>query len=514
MHNNYHFLRLLTPVLDKKLKGSRLVTAFSQARDELILEFHQGRTSFFIRALLGSSFSCLSFPASVHRARKNSVDLFEGFPGAEVTSVQQFDNERAFAIRFVENSLLFKMHGNRSNIIAFVGAMPTELFRNHLTADLQIDLATLNKHIDYSREAWEAGTATPSQRYFTWGKPVWHWLAAKGFDKASPDERWRMIEEVKQLLDDPKISVVQSGQRTALTLLPEDDAVYTTTDPVKALNDFFPRYLSNEAWQRERTTLTQMLSGRIHQSTLQLSKLQERLEAVHQDHHFQRWADLIMANIHRITPGQTKVTLEDPVTGKLEEVTLRSDISPQKTASIYFQKEKNRSKEISHLTTSIEKKKAELRQWQSWMAEVEGAQELDTLRAIHSRLARSSEGQVQKLPWHAFLFKGFEIRVGRNAEANDALTLGSFKEDLWLHAKDVSGSHVIIKHQAGKVFPKDVVVYAAGLAAHFSRRKNETLCPVVYTPKKFVRKRKGDPPGAVVVEKEKVLMVEPLTPPQ
>lgn len=100
--------------------------------------------------------------------------------------------------------------------------------------------------------------------------------------------------------------------------------------------------------------------------------------------------------------------------------------------------------------------------------------------------------------------------MGRNAEANDELTLKrAYKEDLWLHAKDVAGSHVLIKYQAGKPFPKDVIERAAQLAAYNSKRKTDSLCPVVVTQKKYVRKRKGDPAGAVVVEREQVILVEP-----
>ena len=90
------------------------------------------------------------------------------------------------------------------------------------------------------------------------------------------------------------------------------------------------------------------------------------------------------------------------------------------------------------------------------------------------------------------------------------LQTSSWKEDLWLHVKDGPGSHVLIKHQAGKTFPEKIIEAAAQLAAFYSKRKNEALCPVIYTPRKFVRKRKGDPPGAVVVEKEKVILVEPM----
>jgi predicted ribosome quality control (RQC) complex YloA/Tae2 family protein len=129
---------------------------------------------------------------------------------------------------------------------------------------------------------------------------------------------------------------------------------------------------------------------------------------------------------------------------------------------------------------------------------------------LKSEPAKPKNNNVKAPPYHTFEFKGFQIWVGKNAEANDELTLmHTYKEDLWLHAKDVAGSHVIIKHQSGKNFPKDVIERAAQLAAYNSKRKTESLCPVAVTPKKFVRKRKGDPAGMVVVEKEEVILVEP-----
>jgi predicted ribosome quality control (RQC) complex YloA/Tae2 family protein len=118
--------------------------------------------------------------------------------------------------------------------------------------------------------------------------------------------------------------------------------------------------------------------------------------------------------------------------------------------------------------------------------------------------------QEAPAPYREFEFNGYKIWVGKSAEGNDTLTLRyGYKEDLWLHAKDVAGSHVLIKHQSGKNFPKDVIERGAQLAAFFSKRKNETLCPVSVTPRKYVRKRKGDPAGAVVVEREEVVMVVP-----
>ncbi|MEM7297209.1 MAG: NFACT RNA binding domain-containing protein [Bacteroidota bacterium] len=107
---------------------------------------------------------------------------------------------------------------------------------------------------------------------------------------------------------------------------------------------------------------------------------------------------------------------------------------------------------------------------------------------------------------------GWLIWVGKNSKANDELTLKyAKKNDLWLHAKDVPGSHVVVKEKPGQNYPEYIIEKAAGLAAANSKRKTDTLCPVIYTPKKFVRKMKGAPAGQVIVEKEEVVMVEPST---
>ena len=137
------------------------------------------------------------------------------------------------------------------------------------------------------------------------------------------------------------------------------------------------------------------------------------------------------------------------------------------------------------------------------------------IRAIKS-VFRSREKEIKeeansKYPFRVFKRNGYDIFVGRNARNNDELSFRfAHKEDLWLHAKDVAGSHVVIRQRAGQNVPLAVLEYAAQLAAFYSKRKNDTLVPVLYTPRKYVRKRKGDPPGMVVVNREDVIIVEPL----
>jgi predicted ribosome quality control (RQC) complex YloA/Tae2 family protein len=97
--------------------------------------------------------------------------------------------------------------------------------------------------------------------------------------------------------------------------------------------------------------------------------------------------------------------------------------------------------------------------------------------------------------------------VGRSARDNDALTFKAARgNDLWLHARGVQGSHVIVP-DPGPTPPGDLLLEAALLAGHFSSARGADQVEVAWTRRKHVRKQKGAPPGAVVYAQEKTLRV-------
>jgi len=242
-----------------------------------------------------------------------------------------------------------------------------------------------------------------------------------------------------------------------------------------------------------------------------LQKNRNKLNEIEHDTHYKIWADLLMANLGKVKRGASKVLLQDFAGTNQIEIKLKPELSAQRNAEIFYRKSKNKEIEIKKLRNSIGQKEEEVETALRLIREVEAAATLKELRGIYeSSQVESRQIPESKLPYHKFESQGFQIWVGKNAIANDQLTLKhSHKDDLWLHAKDVSGSHVIVKQKPGTKFPKEVIERAAELAAYNSKRKNESLCPVVYTLKKFVRKRKGDPAGMVVVEREQVIMVRP-----
>jgi predicted ribosome quality control (RQC) complex YloA/Tae2 family protein len=514
VHNNFYFLRQLSEALRPVLQGTVISECFSQEKDELILRFETHGKPFYLKASLASGLSALSFPEDFQRARKNSVDLFSGLIGHRVTAIRQFENERSFALILEEGkSLLFKMHGNRSNLILFEGERPVTFFRNNIPADEDLIFSSLDRMIDWSVEALSR-ESDHTKLYYTFGKLVWRFLEASGYGKATSEEKYERIQFVRRLLENPEsYYLISLNGRLHLSLIRMEPVVATIGDPITAANDFYYKYTHDLAFTQQRSHLISILNARLQSSERYYQKNFDKLAEIERDTNYKTWADLLMANLHIISPGTEVIHLPDFYhPGTIITIKLKKELNAQRNAAVFYKKAKNQHIEIERLQESLEHKEKEIQKIKDDLAALQTINDLKTIRrkAEELGLTKTNDAQEQSLPYHEFIVNGFRIWVGRSAKQNDELTLKfAYKEDLWLHAKDVAGSHVIIKHQSGKNFPKDVIERAAELAAYNSKRKTETLCPVVFTPKKYVRKRKGDPAGAVVVEREDVIMVVP-----
>ena len=514
MHQNYYFLKQISAALEERLRSAVISECFSQSREELLIRFETHGKPFFIRASLLSEFSTISFPDDFQRARKNSVDLLPELIGQRVQNIYQFANERSFAINLSNNfQLIFKMHGNRSNVVLLEQGVVIALFKKNIKGDHAVDATNLDRHIDWTFEAFSQHQSNLRQLYFTFGKHVWDYLEASGFFERTIEQRWETIQALRSQLDSGEYYLQYEG-KPALTLFPPlAQPAKKFTDAFKAANEFYYAFTQVYVLEKERNNAVGKLNALLSSSHNYIVKTSQKLQEIRSENDYKVCGDLIMANLHRITPGMESVTVEnfynsnEPI-----DLRLKKDLTPQKNAEILYRKSKNQQIEIDHLQKSIEEKRQRITGIETLVHDIVNATDLRALRFLVSSnpLFSLKEKESQVLPYYEFDYKNFRILVGKNAESNDLLLQKfGYKEDLWLHAKDVAGSHVLIKYQSGKNFPKDVIERAAQLAAYNSKRKNDTLCPVIVTPKKFVRKRKGDPPGAVVVEREDVIMVEP-----
>lgn len=514
MHNNYFFLRKLTPLLETRLKDSVVSECFSQNKEELIIRFETLHAPFFIKASVSPSFSCLSFPDNFHRARKNSVDLFDNLIGQRVQGILQFKNERSFSIQFSNDfDLLFKMHGNRSNIILFSQRMVDRLFNNNIQGDLALTLEGLDREIDWSFENFSHHQNNLASVYFTFGKVVWKYLEELGFQLKSAEEKWKIVQDLLQLLELPTYYISEIRGKLTFSLLPVGEIKRDFQDPLKALNDFFIGSTQQEMFAADKSFVLAKLKEKLKSCENYLESTSQKLRFLQNENSYKNWADIIMANLHVIEAGSERVILPDFYhENQPTEIKLKKDFSPQKNAEVYYTKSKKQQLEINRLQRTLPDKEKEMDLIKDQIKKLEATTDLKVLRGLIDSLslAKPREKKADPLPYYELEYSGFKILIGKNATSNDKLTMKhSYKEDLWLHAKDSAGSHVLIKYQSGKNFPKEVIERAAQLAAYHSKRKNESLCPVVVTPRKFVRKRKGDPAGTVIVEREEVILVEP-----
>lgn len=550
MHTNYYFLRQLAPALeshlmspesqqDRSISGLLFMECFSQDRDEVVLVFAQakGKTNyykpFYIKATLRPDFSGLLFPESVQRARNNSVDLFEsiiGIAGEEraVVGVQSFLNERCLAILLEGGfSLLFKFFGNRPNLLAFHNDQVTDLFNQQLVTDRQLIFSAFDRPIDQSYEAFERAGFDYRKLFPTFGKVVNEYIDEQ-FRKQkdlSGREQWAVIQDVVTQLEHPRYYLTRLNHKPTLSLLPVGDRDAesfhrTFDDPIEAANRFYIAFNGLSTFEREKADLLRLLDKRRKRAESLIEASMQRLISREEGISHEEMGHILMANLQEVpqTPGAKspeRITLYDFYRDQPITLKLKPDLSPQKNAENFYRKAKNEQIEEQHLTDQIAGREAELLRIDEQKATIDNTQSLKELRRYvkqqnllnaDTSIGTTESGQLFK----EVIVDTFRILVGRNAKNNDLLTQKyAYKDDLWLHARDVSGSHVIVKHQAGKVFPKNVIERAAELAAWYSKRRTDSLCPVTVTPKKFVRKPKGLAEGQVLVDKEDVVLVAP-----
>lgn len=516
MHLNYHFLKHLVSELHPLLTGRAISECYSQNKDELIIAISDSTGPIrYIRAQLSGSFTCLTFPEAHHRAKKNSIDLFPQFIGRRLLDIQMTHNDRSFVIELSESfRLLFKLHGNRSNIILYEHEAFAGMFNNNLKKDETVQPDALAKNTVITRERWLSEPDIKSS-FPTFGPRVIQYLMEQGFEKCTPAEQWTKINDLLVQFEAPTFYINQDLGIPCLTLFPIGVPLSSHTSAIEATNALSKHYHQTYLFEKDQQHYLQLLGSEERKALKYIDHTRQKIAKLSQKRPYDELANIIMANLHAIPKGASQVELLDFYHNKTITIKLKPDQPPQKLAEQYYRKSKNQSKERDNLEANLSKKLhdiSKIKKLSQELQEITGRKQLNQFIAEHFAEKSKASNQA-RLPFYIHDIDGFEIRVGKSAKDND-LMLRQFthKDDLWLHARDVAGSHVIIRHQKQKTISPDLIEKVAQLAAFYSKRKHDTLAPVIYTPRKYVRKAKNLLPGQVLVEKEQVIIVRPEKP--
>ena len=285
------------------------------------------------------------------------------------------------------------------------------------------------------------------------------------------------------------------------------------------LEDFYGERDRLRRLEHNKSDLVKKIKNLITRNTRKLELRKGELLKSADRERLRIFGELIKANIYRIPKGATKAVVEnyyDPDC-KQVEIPLNSAISPANNATKYFKEYKKACTAEQTLGELIKECENELLYLDSVLFELQSADSSAELLEIRTELIemgyipRNSGNKKAKITATPYEFSknGFKILVGRNNLQNDKLTTKiASKNDLWFHTKSIHGSHVILFTE-GKEPDDETLLYAANLAAYFSKGGTSNQVPVDYTPVKYVKKPNGAKPGMVIYQTNKTIFANP-----
>ena len=451
MQNNYYLIKQLVPNLKAEIIGAKLTDCFSQNKDELVIKFAKTNLELYtIIAHLNPQFTCLAFPDAHRKAKKNAATIFSQLKLLEVVDIKSYLNERAFTICFENNySLLFKLYGQQSNLVLLENNVVVSIFRSSLKNDYLIDLDKLARPIVQSKEAIMSALPDIKSVYPTLDRQTRGLLEAD-ITHLEREDAYKHIHDFIAKLENPEaFYIIKDDKRIKFSLIatPQQYAEYSS--PVEALTQFFRLYLKDNKFLSERNRLMKDFQQQLNKTKAYIKKTKRKKEEIGNKTSYREMADLLMANLHVVEPNTSSVELVDFYTGENIKVKLNSRLSAQKNAEKYYNKGKNVAIEINKLADTLSTKERLLEKLSHNLETLANAQVISDLDRFIKKSKK--EESTKSTPFKEFDIDGFTVYVGNNAKQNDLLTLKfAKKEDLFFHAKDVSGSHVILKQISGK----------------------------------------------------------------
>jgi len=302
--------------------------------------------------------------------------------------------------------------------------------------------------------------------------------------------------------------------------------------PVKNLQELLNSYYTNELNQQVfaqlRHQLSQKLLNILEKLRLKARTFEERLQQSERADEFRFLADLLMAYLQDWEPGMKEITLADFESGKPVAIALQPEKNAVQNAQSLYKQHQKLKRVVAAVLPLLTDVKAEidyLEQVEVAIATIENYQtsaDLEALEEIREELIQQkylddpgyrsrSAAEAKSTNFHRYrTSSGFEVLVGRNNRQNDQLTFRTASDyDLWFHAQEIPGSHVLLRLTPGAVAEKADLQFAANLAAYYSRGRQSDQIPVVYTELKHVYKPKGAKPGMAIYKQEKIVWGQP-----
>ena len=525
--NNYYTLIYLNREIKEKIEGAFFSFAISPHKD--VLHIYVDRDDETSRLIFSANPKETALFLDFYRPPKkgNVINFFPRLEGQKITRVELADKDRLVSIYFEdETHLLFKLFSGNPNVFLVKDNGIIDAFKNpdevKGSAPPEPQAPTFLDEVSPKRNAknqmTEVNPLLPRNL-------LPYVIDQHDVDDMEPDKVKEFTNELSQaLLDDPHPRVLKTGD---FTLWSKKWLDIPSEKECSEVNDCVAFAYKNAVHLRrlheKKEDVMQFLERSESQKESLVNQLKQADKSLERADQYEKYGHLLMAHAHEeITEGTSEISIEDFYEENKEiSIPLKEDKDIAENAEYYYEKAKDAKtsyEKAKKRLPKVKKELSEVRQLKEELSEIEHLPDLDSwIKNNKHKLEEfgfgSSDDKQATSPFRKFKEGKFEIWIGKNAKSNDKLTSHAHKEDVWLHARGVGGSHVVIRMGNRHDYPpQNVLLKAASYAAYYSKARGMKSAPVMYTKVKYVRKPKGAAPGAVVVEREEVEMVPPMKP--
>ena len=286
----------------------------------------------------------------------------------------------------------------------------------------------------------------------------------------------------------------------------------------EGLNAYFKTTITSNVISEKKKNLLKYVDSQIKK----FKKIEKNIKVdLKKNENFEKYkniGDILAANMHQIKYGMKKITVFDFYNNEEVMINLDPLLSPNDNLNFYYNKYNKGKRTISALNSRFLDIQNEIRYFEEIKMFIEKENDFIGIEEIENELNLSNSGnkiknkiklnKPKKRELLSFDYKGFQIFVGRNNKENEEISFSKGQpNDIWMHAKDIPGSHVLILRNNQKV-PDDVLLHAATLACDYSKAKKGDKVTVDYCERKFVKKIKNSKLGNVIYTNFHSLLIE------
>lgn len=334
-----------------------------------------------------------------------------------------------------------------------------------------------------------------------------------------------VLREIKDILEhpSPRVMLNENGEARELTAFEyksradEEVRLYPTLSD--AAEDFYRLKDAAERLKQKSASLHHTVKQNMERLTKKLALQQEAYDSAARSEEYRVKGEMLTASPYLVKKGMKSVTLPNyyDENGGTLEVELDEKLNATANAQRYFKLYKKAQVARKLAKEQLEKGSEELTYLEILLYSLTADADEASLAEVRDELVKSgyikdnlSRRQIKALPPSTPMRftapDGTTVLVGRNNAENEKLTFSALPEEIWLHAKDVPGSHVIIKSAEPS---EETLLFAARLAARYCAAGTSTRVEVDYTPRRFVKKPAGSRPGFVTFTHRTTLSVKP-----